>query len=655
LFRLLFIAFLLYAPAHADDLAKYDGKFRLAKEMELKVSRLQYLMRYFRLDWSAIYSFPNSVLDEYLDEPSNLDFLKEDLRKSLTHGLENDLAAPQIDVEDSKPVLLGPDGQPFGDGKIIVANKSDSSVKQKEPSPASKQLVSPAGTPIKASGRNAAWKTVRERWAKLPSEVKMAHANPNRFSAVVRAAVALTNSRLLLPGPQTEDLNFHYTNGGLEFKDSDKTNSYSPREFLDGLADFGRKSGITNYLEDPLGHHDGEASYHIHISTLEPRNLHAIVSAMNELYLLRFVAAGEGASILSPGGFGYSADIKDKGIVRLLKSNHFEIRTHVTSAETELREVLGWLSSSEEEALKSIYGETERLLSRANIDTLLQYPEGAPVLERTRRRVSQAKQQEIEEALRHSVQKLADGLPDLPFYQFVQVVSALQSQGMWPEIQAHLAKKNLLPMFADWSIDFGTVVRELEKLDAFHEPSPFMEQLMNPAVIRHFGNRLKNKESDVLHSAISAVNTSHAGSKKFVTAVMKHWAEHHFHPPTNAKEARSFWLVLQYFWDLGLHGLNGHITNPNAVAEVKKVPRVVEDWRLIARLHRVAGGKTLSAEVTREFAPSLNQALLFDFLRRLSPSDEPWVEIAKQARPDLNWHGFRRACDIFGTLGGEGS
>ncbi len=366
-------AILLVFPlsfASAENLRQYDGNFRLAKEIELKTIRLQRLMRFYDPDGTAL---TPSMVDVYLDEPDNLAALPEELRAQLIAGIESDLKASHLVLPPEKKILAA-DGTPARPASTTM-NLSQA------PSQSPTEIVG------SARGRTQlAWETLRERWRALPFDtkrkaVRLSHIDPLSKALIASKDYGDAHLTLRTEGPSPilevlKGMEFEPLTQAVEIKDKG-TNSW-PEEFIRDLKIFGEAAGITNYLQDPLGHHDGEASYHIHISTWDPtRDLTSVLKGMNYLYLLRFLKMGEGESMFN-GSYGFKNSLASRGILRQITRNHFEIRTHLSSPEKELAEVLRWLSLPEVEALKEIYEEAKTLLQekKSSPEILLQHPQG---------------------------------------------------------------------------------------------------------------------------------------------------------------------------------------------------------------------------------------------------------------------------------------
>ncbi len=377
-----FWIYLLFFPslfALADDLSQYNGEFRLAKEIELKPIRLQALMRYFTIPGAFRGDLTETMLNAYLDDFDNLQSLPKETREKLVQGLEADLGATFIETQkivdaQGKPASLAPPSV------RIYSQVTDTG----QSSPNSTSLSRPAFSSAQLERTRAAQATVRERWTRLTNWDKVRLVDLSHIDPLSKAAFAAKRPGEVKPSTDIpldirivlRSMNWHGTPGGLEFKDDSFT--FKPEEFLGELSRFGDISGMSAYLRDPLKNHDGESSLHIHISTVdESRDLTPLLQAINHLFLLRFIEAGESEAMFSEEGFGFNNSLNMRGILRMITKNHFEIRTHLKSPEQELSEVLRWLSLPERDALKEIYSEAKEHLENGKIlDSLLQDRKG---------------------------------------------------------------------------------------------------------------------------------------------------------------------------------------------------------------------------------------------------------------------------------------
>lgn len=676
--HLLLLIFHLAAPARADDLDKYDGQFRLAKELELKVLRLRYLMRYFRLSQDSVSYLSDLILDDYLDEPTNLEAVRRRapaVYALLVEGVEADLHTKSIDV-DTRPVkiemptsatLLGPDGNPFGDFSVITGPVTPKAATSPSEANRANVILSPQGAPMKSSAREVAWAKVRERWRGLTAPFKRGAVDADHLDPVTKAAVGSSFSDFLIPGREMAQLNFGPTQGGLELRDSNDVRYHQPRVFLEHLHDLGVKAGVTNYLEDPLGHHDGEASYHIHISTVDAsRDLRPVVAAMNQLYLLRFLDAGEKESMFSRDGFGYRNDLKQRGLVRMYEPNHFEIRTHLTSPKKELAEVLGWLAAPEAETLTKIQAEIDRRLSVENLQELVKHPEGLLMLGGLASSGREPVAQRIQEPLKASARDIAGTLRQkASATELVKLFKVLRGTGFWSEVQSHLVSGNVLDMVARWGrLARGrSVVFELGDSGILDDTSPgsLQARLSRPAPLTLL--RLALESDMALHSSSSTllselVQRAHpeggwsSGARHFAAELFRASAaraEFDFDVGREVSKLLDLTVAAQR---IGVAELNRHFARPSLQRELilKISTEEGRQWLLhsLPWVRQIPEARKFAEAVTQELAQRLMQrhvtALSSHPERETAVRKEFW-QVLRAARPDLAWD--IPTCDIF--------
>jgi len=631
------------ALAVGDDLAKYDGKFRIAKEFELKVSRLRYLMRYFHFYTSTNSELPESVMNEYLDEPSNLDTLPEWLREQLVEGLEADLKASSLEATKPSAPLLGADGQPI-DQKLLIVPGADlvsptNRAERASPPPVrEKQILSPDGNPFKYPARERAWETLRTRWRALSLEDKRRHAEANHHSSLAKATLAVVNANHMDVGPELGNMVFHTTIGGLEIKDPNTQLNFSPRRYLQELADFSKKAGITNYLADPLNHHDGEASYHVHISTVEMRNLEPLLNAMNQLYLLRFLDAGESKAMFNLEGSSFTTNLSGRGILRMIDANHFEIRTHLTSPEEELKEVLAWLSEPEEVALKKIREEIERRLSDNNIKQMVGAEHGLRVLGELRGWVSAPVKVEIEKSLRGASEELALLFARSP-HAMDGVLRDLLKYGLWPDAEKKLVSLDLTATLKEWSKLFEYSIEILETHGVLGEGSLLLKKLLQPESLAAFDWLGKSTGEDALPITMFTIaglaKGNKSGSQKFFAALLRRWAKQQYEPPKNSEDARRILSILGTLRNLGIHEVDGIVSDPFAVAWLR-IPRP-DAWKVLPIVWEVPQGRALADELMLSHARYLDQHTVNQIIQEYRGTSPEWLSRVKAARSDLNW------------------
>lgn len=104
---------------------------------------------------------------------------------------------------------------------------------------------------------------------------------------------------------------------------------------------------------------NGGASYHLHISTKEKRNLRSFLETYNVLQAVRLTAGGR-TDIFNLNLVGYRPGLISRGLVRLIDDNHFEIRTHTMEPRDEMIEVADWLAMPDGEADKKMWAEIRR-------------------------------------------------------------------------------------------------------------------------------------------------------------------------------------------------------------------------------------------------------------------------------------------------------
>ncbi len=153
----------------------------------------------------------------------------------------------------------------------------------------------------------------------------------------------------------------------IEFKLADPMDN--PNKFLSVLDRVKKTFAIEPELDNPT---DGYplASYHLHISTVEERDLERFVATYNRLLAMRLIDRGLVKSALHPK-FGFDSVLHYKGLVGMHGDNWFEAREHVYSARKELAELLELLDQKEEVALRRMGREIQSLLTDENIKRIL--------------------------------------------------------------------------------------------------------------------------------------------------------------------------------------------------------------------------------------------------------------------------------------------
>lgn len=328
-------------------------------------------------------SLSTEEIDAYLT-PDTFRDLPEALKLQLTEGLEKDVTL----VLTEKTVYAPASGIQIGDQKIQTAPRA--------PTPSAVQLPGrlqgPIAAPVRPEFRTSSgiilneaesppkelvipesvkqemkWKTIVERWKLLP---------PSERHGVVRLEGLPPNKKAELwldrkiPGnwiqpkesndPKIKALlsNIGWTHENyhvIEFRHKVPMNG--KEAYLSDVELFADLAGIRKYMNDPNSNYPPEVlrfSYHVHASR-RGASLEKVADRANKLLLLEMYQNGRGDSALR-GQFGFST-IYSKGLLKLVKDDHLEYRSHFESPRAELERYIPYMSGSASETVARLDAE----------------------------------------------------------------------------------------------------------------------------------------------------------------------------------------------------------------------------------------------------------------------------------------------------------
>ncbi len=167
-----------------------------------------------------------------------------------------------------------------------------------------------------------------------------------------------------------EGLNWWRDNGKLEF--TNVRPMADPKTYLDKLRRFAALAGIEDRLERPLDP-GVEFSYHLHLSRKDRRDIGKTLAAYNRLVLARLLDANAANELFDNSRTSqFAENLYARGIVRQVDARHFETRRRTGSAEAELAELMHWFSLPEETAVTELALKTQKLLTPALLDRLIE-------------------------------------------------------------------------------------------------------------------------------------------------------------------------------------------------------------------------------------------------------------------------------------------
>ncbi len=166
-------------------------------------------------------------------------------------------------------------------------------------------------------------------------------------------------------------LKWHKDNGKMEFSHEEPFSN--PADYLRSLRLFSKTVGIDGRLDNPLDRRRHELSYHVHLSDSQGNSVAEVLAHYNRLMLTRLAGKGNAAELFSEDRISrYSELLDERGLVRLLENNHFELRRHVLPPEKELEELIRLFSLPKDEAIKEIAEETQSLLTPKTLRYLVE-------------------------------------------------------------------------------------------------------------------------------------------------------------------------------------------------------------------------------------------------------------------------------------------
>lgn len=389
-FSLVLAAFLVAAPLFAKDPefpVMPDG-FKAGMEVEITPEHLAKIMPFY--DFSALqkekgknFAASPEFYDDYLrDNPKALSSLPEALRAKLTEGLRLEslvqketkpLELPAQKLEVKKPAfqLIQPGAETAQRPALILPGAKPAGKVDKFHT-STDGLIKPA---------RLDWETLYERWRALPAKEKAQAVNWELLSPFHKAKIAHELEEMLgaKSGPVLKlkanapellkKLYWHQELDAIEFKHASPVNE--PQSLYRDIVEFGKLTGVSSKLENAPESRLRGVSLHYHLS-LPGRDLTQIATRLNDLTLLKRVDQGVINDLTADGVFVYTTDIRNRGLVRLAEPNRIEMRVHPEKLAEELPFLAKALALPEEDALKMLDGEIEKLLRKKTVTDLIQ-------------------------------------------------------------------------------------------------------------------------------------------------------------------------------------------------------------------------------------------------------------------------------------------
>jgi hypothetical protein len=463
---------------------------KIGLELEVSPRPLSELVKYFNVphleaqlkaDGIFSQSISDSVLENYVLDPKALDSLPADIQKELTAGLHLGSVLDQV-VEPAKIHLIS--------GRIVQSpNRFAKEPVQKQtggiflPSDSDLNQFANVNIPKEQTALTVAqpsrkqeavvsndWPLLLARWNAIPREralqlIHLQYLSSPKIAQVItsipikaRNPVTMREYLQLNSNAPSWIKSFNWSLDGvtdgvrpLEFALSSPSDQ--PGAAIDDFEHLIKESGLEPYFKNPMIHKQWNASFHIHLSGVDPARLETLTENYKRLTLIRMMAAGEhndGAARplldLKPGGGeinGYETPIKkpllgsDKGIIRLVDDGHVEIREPTRSPREVYSEFSRWTGLSEKEATAEINHEisvtlathpdiVKRILA-INPTVLLDFEQnlpGAHVRDQVEKEIVNDVQKGADPEQSHQIKQLRIKRPDARSARFLANIGA---------------------------------------------------------------------------------------------------------------------------------------------------------------------------------------------------------------------------------------
>jgi NLI interacting factor-like phosphatase len=390
---------------------------KIGLELEVTTRPLSELVKYFdvphleaQLKADGIFgqSISDSVLENYVLDPKALASLPPDVQKELTAGLHlgsvlDQVIKPakiywgsEVIVQPPNPFAKEPEQKKAGG----IFLPSDSDLKKftnvRLPQDQRSLLGSlPSARQETVVPKND-WPLLLARWNAIPREralqlLHLQYLSPAKIAEVItsipikaRNPVTMAEYLRLNSNAPSWIKSFNWSLDGV--KDGERPLEFTlsspsdqPKAAIDDFEHLIKEAGLEPYFKNPMIHKQWNASFHIHLSGIDPARLETLTENYKRLTLIRMMAAGEhndGAARplldLKPDGGeinGYETPIKkpllgsDKGIIRLVDEGYVEIREPTRPPREVYSEFSRWAGMGEKDTTAEINHEISATLS----------------------------------------------------------------------------------------------------------------------------------------------------------------------------------------------------------------------------------------------------------------------------------------------------
>lgn len=324
-----------------------------------------------------------SLSDELLNStlsPEVYDKLPADVRKQLSEGINvgrthvDSSTSPKL-IQPNKPPqasfgILGADGKPLGAASarpqlILPSGVSLPTAEAPNLTRNEAGIIVPKGIenlPPTESSAKQAWETIQSRWKGLSRTQKLSLISPNDLPkdvlAVLYKAEKLKPSdfrpRSDLPASVSQLFSrlewVRDPFGPLEFRH--KSPLSDPMLVKKDVEAFSKMVGIHKFISDPTQIEPDVRgfSFHVHISN---PNADAMMLGeyINRIRMLELFEQGRNvAAINTDLGMGYSLNVRDKGLIRVIGKDRVESRIHTVGYAEEIDRLTRYLGKTAAEA-----------------------------------------------------------------------------------------------------------------------------------------------------------------------------------------------------------------------------------------------------------------------------------------------------------------
>ena len=341
-------------------------------------------------DLAALHLNEADISKNYLrNSPAALDQLPPTLRQQLTAGLKlekriltekNSLVdATGKKLEQQTSAVLNAEKPKLTAAPRLILPGEENNPAPKAKAPVDESLLQKSGSFEVPNHYD--WETLYQRWEALPRETRYGAMKWDLLGPQEKSMLALVGNGYLRLRPDLPEkdqalfsrLAWERDHGTLEFTHREPVTDV--QTFLSDLRQLAARAGVEREVFDPestrmrqLGQ-DGKVlsssrpwgSMHYHVS-LPDRNYQELVAKLNENLLVRRLELGITNDLGGNRRYGYMANIKDRGLLRLFEPNHFEVRAHYEPLEKELARVLTATFAGRQEGLAQVTADTAQRL-----------------------------------------------------------------------------------------------------------------------------------------------------------------------------------------------------------------------------------------------------------------------------------------------------